>query len=78
MVEGPEAALAEVEALERDGRLAGYHYLPSIKADLLRRLGRHPEAACAYREALDLTDNEAERAFLSARLAESSGRRADP
>ena len=78
MVEGPEAALAEVEALERDGRLAGYRYLPAIKADLLRRLGRHPEAASAYRAALDLTDNEAERAFLSARLAESSGRRVDP
>ena len=78
MVEGPEAALGEVEALERDSRLAGYRYLPSIKADLLRRLGRHPEAASAYRVALDLTDNEAETAFLSARLAESSGRQVDP
>jgi RNA polymerase sigma-70 factor, ECF subfamily len=78
MVEGPEAALGEVEALERDSRLAGYRYLPSIKADLLRRLGRHPEAASAYRVALDLTDNEAETAFLSARLAESSGRPVDP
>ena len=35
MVSGPQAALAEVERLERDGRLAGYHYLPAIKADLL-------------------------------------------
>ena len=78
MVEGPEVALGEVEALERDGRLAGYRYLPSIKADLLRRLGRHPEAASAYRAALDLANNEAERAFLSARLAESTGRRVDP
>lgn len=73
MVRGPEAALAEVEALECDGRLSGYRYLPATKADLLRRFGRHHEAAIAYRTALDLTDNEAERAFLSARLAESSG-----
>jgi len=74
MVRGPEVALGEIEALERDGRLAGYRYLPATKADLLRRLGRHPEAASAYRAALDLADNEAERAFLSARLAESAGR----
>jgi RNA polymerase sigma-70 factor, ECF subfamily len=73
MVRGPEAALGEVEALESDGRLSGYRYLPATKADLLRRLGRHDEAATAYREALDLTDNEAEKEFLSARMAESGG-----
>ncbi|MDQ3604126.1 MAG: RNA polymerase sigma factor [Actinomycetota bacterium] len=77
MVRGPEAALGEVELLEREGRLSGYRYLPATKADLLRRLGRHREAATAYRAALDLTDNEAERAFLSDRLAESSARRVD-
>ena len=53
-----------------DGRLAGYHYLPAVRADLLRRLGRQPEAADAYRAALDLADNDAERSFLAARLAE--------
>ena len=74
MVRGPKAALNEVEVLERDGRLSGYRYLPATKADLLRRLGRHTEAASAYRAALDLTDNEAERTFLSVRLAESGGR----
>ena len=68
MVEGPRAALAEVEALERDGRLAGYRYLPATKADLLSRLGRHEQAAEAYRAALALTDNAAERAFLAERL----------
>jgi len=78
MVWGPEAGLEEIEALESDGRLSGYRYLPATKADLLRRLGRHPEAALAYRAALELTDNEAERRFLSARLAESSDRRFDP
>jgi RNA polymerase sigma-70 factor (ECF subfamily) len=70
MVAGPEAALAEVERLEGDGRLAGYRYLPATKADLLRRLGRRPEAAAAYAEALALAENRAERDFLAGRLAE--------
>ena len=78
MVQGPEAALGEVELLEREGRLSGYRYLPATKADLFRRLGRHPEAVTAYRAALDLTDNEAERAFLSDRLAEERNRLVDP
>ncbi|GAA2760124.1 RNA polymerase sigma factor [Actinopolymorpha rutila] len=69
MVSGPAQALAEVEELERDGRLAGYQYLSAIKADLLRRLGRADEAATAYRRALELATNEAERDFLADRLA---------
>ena len=68
-VDGPAAALAEVEALERAGRLAGYRYLPSTKADLLRRLGRDAEAADAYRDALALTGNAAEQEFLELRAA---------
>ncbi|PRY34775.1 RNA polymerase sigma factor [Umezawaea tangerina] len=67
-VAGPEAALAEVEALERDGRLAGYRYLPSTKADLLHRLGRDAEAVEAYRAALALSDNAAEQEFLADRI----------
>ncbi|WP_188190970.1 RNA polymerase sigma factor [Nonomuraea sp. SYSU D8015] len=67
---GPERALAEVEELEKDDRLAGYRYLPAIKADLLRRLGRVEEASAAYRQALELTGNEAEREFLAGRLAD--------
>jgi RNA polymerase sigma-70 factor (ECF subfamily) len=69
MVHGPMAALTEVEALEADGRLAGYRYLPATKADLLRRLGRRADAVLAYQAALDLADNDAERAFLQSRLA---------
>jgi predicted RNA polymerase sigma factor len=69
MAAGPEVALAEVERLEADGGLAGYQYLPVVKADLLARLGRAGEAAGAYRRALELTANEAERAFLAERLA---------
>jgi RNA polymerase sigma factor (sigma-70 family) len=71
MVAGPEAALAEVERLERDERLAGYQYLPAIKADLLSRLGRAGEAAAEYRKALDRTANEAERAFLTGQLGDA-------
>ncbi|MFI7429423.1 RNA polymerase sigma factor [Micromonospora sp. NPDC049836] len=70
MVDGPAAALAEVDALAVDPRLAGYPYLPAIRADLLRRLDRPAEAATAYRAALDLVDNDAERDFLTARLSE--------
>lgn len=75
MASGPAVALAEVEALEADGRLARYPYLPAVKADLLRRLDRPAEAAVAYREAVAHTDNEAERSYLTARLAEAAARR---
>ncbi len=71
MMDGPAAALAEIEALERDGRLDGYRYLPATKADLLRRLGRLDEAAAAYRAALDLAENAQERAFLTRRIQET-------
>jgi RNA polymerase sigma-70 factor, ECF subfamily len=74
MVDGPAAALAEVEALERDGRLAGYRYLPATKADLLHRLGRDAEAAEAYRAALALSDNAAEQEFLTERLRSAPAR----
>jgi RNA polymerase sigma-70 factor (ECF subfamily) len=65
MVAGPAAALADVENLERDGRLSGYQYLPAIKADLLGRLGRTAEATGAWRQAFAMAANEAERAFLA-------------
>ncbi len=74
MAAGPAAGLAELTSLEGDGRLAGYRYLPAAKADLLRRLGRADEAAAAYRAALELTANHAERQFLAGRLAELTGR----
>jgi len=70
MAAGPQTALAEIEKLERDGRLSGYQYLPAIKADLLSRLGRAGEAAAAYRQAFALAANEAERAFLAEQIAD--------
>jgi len=70
MADGPEAGLAIVNALEASGALAGYHLLPATRADLLRRLGRNDEAVLAYREALARTTTEAERRYLSRRVAE--------
>ena len=69
MIEGPEAGLAELDRLSKqDGRLSAYHYLPAARADLLRQLGRTREAERAYREALELAGNEAERAFLTGQI----------
>jgi RNA polymerase sigma-70 factor (ECF subfamily) len=70
MADGPEAGLVLVDALAATGALAGYHLLPATRADLLRRLGRKAEAAQAYREALALAGTDAERRFLTRRLAE--------
>ena len=69
MVDGPAAALAEVEAIARDGRLEDYRYLHVTRADLLTRLGRDREAAAAYRRALELSGNAAEQGLLAERLA---------
>ncbi|MFF0013845.1 RNA polymerase sigma factor [Streptomyces sp. NPDC005374] len=70
MAEGPDAGLALVAELEREGELHGYHLLPATRADLLRRSGRTTEAAEAYERALELVENDAERNFLEKRLAE--------
>ncbi|WDZ88155.1 RNA polymerase sigma factor [Micromonospora cathayae] len=72
MRSGPAAGLGEVERLESTGQLAGYRYLAATKADLLRRVGRHAEAVSTYQKAVQLADNDAERAFLVARMAESA------
>lgn len=69
MAEGPEAGLAILDALEGPA-LTSYHHLPAARGDLLRRLGRWPEAAAAYRRALHLTKNRREQAFFAARVEE--------
>jgi RNA polymerase sigma factor (sigma-70 family) len=68
--DGPAAGLAAIEPLLAEPALATYGYLSAARADFLRRLGRRAEAAEAYREALALTGNDVERAFLAGRLAE--------
>jgi RNA polymerase sigma factor (sigma-70 family) len=70
MVDGPAVALALVEELEIDARLKDYHYVPAIKADLLRRLSRHDEALKESNRALELTRNDTEREFLAAQMRE--------
>ena len=66
--EGEEHGLELIEPLEEE--LAGYHLFHSARADLLRRLGRDAQAAAAYRQALELARQPAERAFLERRLGE--------
>ncbi|MEV4533997.1 DUF6596 domain-containing protein [Asanoa sp. NPDC049518] len=66
-VDGPAAALAEVDGLEP--RLSGYRMWHATRADLLVKLGRTGEAADATRRALALATNDAERDLLSRRLA---------
>jgi predicted RNA polymerase sigma factor len=68
MADGIEQGLALLETIH----LPGYYLLPAARADLLRRLGRNAEAATAYRQALGLVTNEAERRFLARRLDEVS------
>ncbi len=72
MSDGPEAGLGLVAELEKSGSLGTYHLLPATRADLLRRLGRFEEAASSYRQALELASTDAERRFLTRRLAETS------
>jgi RNA polymerase sigma-70 factor (ECF subfamily) len=69
MQDGPAAGLALMDDLAAAGDLDGYHLLHAGRADLLRRLGRDPEAAAAYRRALELTVNPVEQAFLTRRLS---------
>jgi RNA polymerase sigma-70 factor (ECF subfamily) len=59
-IDGPAAALAIVDALALDR----YYLWHAIRADLLKRVGRYPDASSAYDAAIALTDNAAERAFL--------------
>jgi RNA polymerase sigma-70 factor (ECF subfamily) len=68
--DGPAAGLAALAPILADPALATYGYLSAARADFLRQLGRWPEAADAYAEALALTGNDAERDFLAGRLTE--------
>ncbi|MFD4226059.1 RNA polymerase sigma factor [Streptomyces sp. NPDC058545] len=67
MAEGPEAGLTLVDALAGDPALATYHLLPSVRGDLLARLGRADEARAEFARAAGLTRNARERALLLAR-----------
>jgi RNA polymerase sigma-70 factor (ECF subfamily) len=70
LAEGPEAGLAALDALAAEPVLSTYSYLASARADFLRRLDRTGDARVAYEEALLLSENEVERAFLADRLGQ--------
>ncbi|WP_452176755.1 RNA polymerase sigma factor [Georgenia ruanii] len=75
MASGPAAGLALVDRLVDDPALAAYHLLPSVRGDLLARVGRHAEARAELQRAADLTENDRERALLRER-ADAAGRAA--
>lgn len=70
MAEGPEAGLAQVDAVAPE--LGDYSLLAATRADLLRRAGRSAEAQTHYRAALEAAGNDGERRYLARRLAETN------
>jgi RNA polymerase sigma-70 factor (ECF subfamily) len=70
MVDGPGRALDLIDALEGRGGLKGYELMPAVRADLLRRLGRHDAARDAYLKAAAATQLEPLRRLYARRLAE--------
>src|SRR5262249_61895128 len=64
MAYGPDAALPIVDAIAEDPTMRGYHLVPSVRGDLLAKLGRVDEAAAEFARAASLARNERERALL--------------
>jgi RNA polymerase sigma-70 factor (ECF subfamily) len=73
MVDGPARALALIDALEARGGLVGYELLPAVRADLLRRLGRHDAAREAYLAATAATQLKPLRRLYARRIRELDG-----
>ena len=73
MAFGPAAGLALVDRLVSEPSLKGYHLLPSVRGDLLAKLGRHVEARAEFERAASLTRNERERDLLLGRARASAG-----
>jgi RNA polymerase sigma factor (sigma-70 family) len=71
MAEGPEVALVIVDRLAREPALENYHLLPSVRGDLLHKLGRHEEARAAFEAAAALAGNQRERDLLLRRATEA-------
>jgi predicted RNA polymerase sigma factor len=69
MAEGPAAGLAIVDGLAGEPTLKDYHLLPTVRGDLLERLGRHDEAHAAFESAAGLTANKREQEMLKRRAA---------
>jgi predicted RNA polymerase sigma factor len=73
MAEGPAAGLAIVDTLTDEPVLANYHLLPSVRGDLLAKLGRNQEARAEFERAASLTRNARERSVLLERAAACAG-----
>jgi RNA polymerase sigma factor (sigma-70 family) len=73
MAFGPAAGLEIVDALAGEPRLANYHWLPSVRGDLLAKLGRGTEACAEFKRAASMTRNARERALLLERAQAASG-----
>lgn len=69
MAYGPAAALEIVDALRNESRLREYHLMPSVRGDLLERLGRLDEARAEFARAASLAGNARERSLLLVRMA---------
>jgi RNA polymerase sigma factor (sigma-70 family) len=78
MAEGPQAALAIVERLAQEPALKTYHLLPSVRGDLLHKLGRHAEARDAFEAAAGLAGNKREQDLLKRRAAEAANAAMSP
>ncbi|HEX3979665.1 MAG TPA: DUF6596 domain-containing protein, partial [Acidimicrobiales bacterium] len=74
MSEGPDAGLRLVNALAADPALANYHLLPSVRGDLLERVGRADEARAEFERAASLTRNQREKQLLLERACRTSSR----
>ncbi|MFK0038289.1 RNA polymerase sigma factor [Paenarthrobacter sp. NPDC090517] len=74
MASGPAVGLQLMDALANRGELKGSHIVPTVRGELLTRLGRHAEAKVALWEALDLCSNAAERSALERKIAELAGK----
>jgi hypothetical protein len=72
MAEGPEPALAIVDHLVHEPALKAYHLLPSVRGDLLHKLGRYEEARVAFEAAAALAGNRREHDLLRRRAAEAA------
>jgi RNA polymerase sigma-70 factor, ECF subfamily len=71
MASGPSAGLAIADRLLSEPALSKYHLLPSVRADLLKKLGRYDEARAEFERAASMTQNERERALLLERARET-------
>ena len=72
MADGPAAGLAIIDGLMSEPALKSYHLLPSVRGDLLQKLGRHEEAREAFEAAAALAGNTREQTLLRRRAAEAS------